>query len=444
MILAVAAALLVLRNATVIDGTGAPPRPATDVVIRDGRIAAVQPTGRPPAPGATVIDATGKFVIPGLVDMHAHVFPDPPDANGNHRLDRPSTLHMLPTFLRFGVTTVHDPGAPTAEAVLLRRLLAEGKVEGPTLFTAGSILNASDFSPPGFQPVKDEAAVREEVRWQAAAGVDTIKVYSSMPPSLVAAAIDEAHKRGLRVVGHVQRTTWTEAARLGIDGLEHAAPWSSAYVRERDRDGMPNSMFGRVYWLQHLDPAAIDEMVREIKAHGVTVDPTLMAMHTKFWGNDPRYTESADNQFAPPKVLATWPAGRFTADWTPEQYAEARKAWPTLLGLTKKLYDAGVRLVAGTDTATPWIVPGASLHDELRLLADAGIPPLAILRIATYNAASALRREKEFGSIAPGLRADLVVLDRNPLDDIANTRSIAMVLQRGRIVHDAKTDRRTH
>jgi imidazolonepropionase-like amidohydrolase len=430
------APVLILHNATVIDGTGAPPRPNVDVVIRGETIAEVAPSATVVhPPDARVIDATGKYVIPGLVDMHAHLLANVWNEKGEiePRYDRAATLEHLRLFLRFGVTTVRDPGAQTADAVLIRELVRARKLEGPTIFTAGRILNSSDFSPEPFVVVRDEAAVREEIRWQAKAGVDAIKVYSSMPPNLVAIAIDEAHKLGLPVIGHVQRTTWTDAARLGIDSLEHAAPWSREYVRADAREAMPNSMFGRVYWLEHLDAAAIDEMIAAIVEHHVVVDPTLMAMHTKLWGNDPRWTKNPDLALVPERVRRGWIAGNFTGDWTPAQFAEGQKAWPILLGLTKKLYDRGVHLVAGTDTPTPWIVPGASLHDELRLLADAGIPPLAVLRIATYDAARALHRENELGSVRAGLRADLLVLDKDPLASIANTRSIDLVVHRGEV-----------
>ncbi|MBV9497047.1 MAG: amidohydrolase family protein [Acidobacteria bacterium] len=429
-------AVLVLAGATVIDGTGAPSRKA-DVVIEGERIVCV--AAQCPRPkDAEVIDATGKFVIPGLVDMHAHLLTHPWDEKGDlePRWDRPSVKQMLATFLALGVTTIRDPGSETGDAVMIRRQLAEGKLAGPRLVTAGRILNASSFNPEPFVTVRTEDAVRDEVRWQAAAGVDLIKVYSSMPPALVAAAIDEAHKLGLPVIGHVQRTTWTEAARLGIDGLEHPAPWSVEYVRDADQASWPESMFGRVYWLEHLDPKRIDEMVAELAKNRVVVDPTLMAMHTKFWGDDPRYTQNPDNQLAPERIRKGWPNGRFTKGWTAEQYAASQKAWPLLLALTKKMYDAGIPLVAGTDTPTPWIVPGASLHDELRLLHDAGIPPLQVIKIATSNAARAMRKENELGAVKKGLVADLVVLDRSPLDDIGNTRAIAMVIQRGKRIQN--------
>jgi imidazolonepropionase-like amidohydrolase len=424
-------AALVISGATVIDGTGAPPRIA-DVVIEGERIVCVGPTCARPK-GAKVIDAKGKYVIPGLVDMHAHLLTHPWNEKGEleARWDRPAMKQMLCAFLRMGVTTIRDPGSETGDAVMVRRLLREGKIKGPRLFTAGRILNASNFNPEPFVTVRTEEQVRDEVRWQAAAGVDVIKVYASMPPPLVKAAIDEARKHGLPVIGHVQRTTWTEAARLGISGLEHAAPWSIEYVREADRAAAPDSLFGRVYWLEHLDENAIDEMIAELAKHKVVVDPTLMAMHTKFWGDDPRYTNSPDNDLAPERIRKGWPAGRFTNGWTAEQYAASRKAWPRLLKLTKQMHDAGVMLVAGTDTPTPWIVPGASLHDELKLLNDAGIQPLDVITIATSNAARALKQEQQFGAVEQGLQADLVILDKNPLQDIANTRSIAMVIQRG-------------
>ncbi|HEV7919695.1 MAG TPA: amidohydrolase family protein [Thermoanaerobaculia bacterium] len=424
-------AALVLSGATVIDGTGAPPRKA-EVVIDGERIVCVAAKCARPK-GARVIDARGKYVIPGLVDMHVHLLTHPWNEKGEleARWDRPSVRQMLKTFVQLGVTTIRDPGSETGDAIMVRRLLQEGKLEGPRLFTAGRILNASSFNPEPFVTVRTEEAVREEVRWQAAAGVDAIKVYSSMPPELVRAAIDEAHKHGLPVIGHVQRTTWTEAARLGIDGLEHPAPWSVEYVKEADQATWPESMFGRVYWLEHLDEKKIDEMIGELAKHQVVVDPTLMAMHTKFWGDDPRYTKNPDNQLVPERILKGWPAGRFTSGWTAEQYAASQKAWPILLKLTRRMYDQGVLLVAGTDTPTPWIVPGASLHDELKLLTDAGIKPLEVIRIATSNAAHALKKEKEFGAVKAGLRADLILLERNPLENIANTRSIVMVIQRG-------------
>jgi imidazolonepropionase-like amidohydrolase len=434
------AAALLIHNVTVIDPASRAVRPNADVCVEGERIVSVdaaatdvlrsscfvlrappRTTNNEERTTKNVVDGSGKFLIPGFADMHVHLFEHGRDEKGQlrPRFDRPTIEQTLRTLLAFGITTIRDPGAETEAAVTLRNMVATGALPGPTITTCGRILNSSNFDPEPFLPVHGAEEIRREIRWQKAAGVDCIKVYASMPPDFVAVAIDEAHKNGLPVIGHLQRTTWSEAARMGIDGVEHAAPWSAAYVAAAARAGYDETMFGRVYWLEHLDEAAIDAMVAELARHHVVVDPTLMAMATKLFGDDPRWTENPDIAVAPPLVARSWKSFTFTQGWTPEQYRVAHAAWPKLLRLTKKLFDAGVPLVAGADAPTPWIVAGPSLHDELRLLHEAGIPAMDVLRIGTR------------GAIDAGARADLVLLARNPLDDIRNTRSIVSVWTRG-------------
>jgi len=335
------AAALLIHNVTVIDPASRSTR-VGDVCIAGQRIVSVEDRrsrlssggrgDRQECLSSTEIDGTGKYLVPGFADMHVHLFEHGRDDKGNlrARFDRSTIEQMLRAFLDFGVTTIRDPGAETEAAVTLRNMVAKGAIAGPTILTCGRILNSSDFDPEPFQPVHSEEEIRREIRWQKAAGVDCIKVYASMPPDFVAAAIDEAHKNGLPIIGHLQRTTWTEAARMGIDGVEHAAPWSSAGT----------TLFSRVEWLEHLDENAIDEMVRELARHKVVVDPTLMAMVTKFYGDDPRWTQNPDIKLAPPLVQRSWSFFTFTKEWTPEQYRAAHAAWPKLLQLTKKLFDA--------------------------------------------------------------------------------------------------------
>jgi imidazolonepropionase-like amidohydrolase len=131
--------------------------------------------------------------------------------------------------------------------------------------------------------------------------------------------------------------------------------------------------------------------------------------------------------------LAAWPQRSNTADWTPEQYRAAKDQWPKLLALVKLLFDKGVLLTAGTDTPFPWIIPGVSFHEELRLLSEAGLPTSAVLRTATYNAALALHKEQTIGTIDIGKRADLVVLGANPLDAISNTERIELIIKAGQV-----------
>ncbi|HEV2854917.1 MAG TPA: amidohydrolase family protein [Thermoanaerobaculia bacterium] len=433
----------VLRHVTVVDVAHGTLLPDRAVEIRGDRIAAVTAaSGYTPPEGARVLDLPGRYLVPGFVEMHAHVLAHPWDAEGNlkPRYDREATLAMLRLMLAHGITTVRDPGSETETAVTLRKMLAEGKVTGPSLLTAGRILNSSDFDPEPFAVVKDEAAIRNEIRWQAAAGVDFIKVYSSMPPELVRVAVEEAHAHGLRVIGHLQRTTWTQAAELGIDAITHGASWSQEYLSETDRKGYEQTVFGRVYWLRHLDlkSPAVTAMAEALVRHQVTIDPTLIAMHTKFWGNDPRYTRHPQMGLVPEGVRRGWPKGSFTASWTDDQYRQAQAQWPKMQGLTKLLLDRGVLLTVGTDKPTPWIIPGVSFHEEMQLLADAGIPAKDVLRMATINGARALGKEKSIGAVEAGMRADLVVLRADPLVDIKNTREIETVIQGGKIYEPAK------
>ena len=384
---------------------------------------------------ATVRDLPGRYVLPGFVDMHAHVLFPPLDEDGRPlpSFDRETSFALLRTMLSNGITTVRDPGDATEAAVTIRGQLASGAIAGPRLFTAGRILTAAPMRHAIYATVTDERQVREEVAWQARAGVNFIKVYQDLPPALVRAAIDEAHRRGLRVIGHLQSTTWTEAARMGIDFIVHAAPWAPEYLPPNARAGYRQDMFGRVYWLEHLDLSAgsVQEMIAALVEHHVSVNPTLMAFRTKFWGDDPQYTDNPRRSLAPPKLWAGFARRSNTADWTGEQYRAARLQWPKLLALVKLMYDRGVLLTVGTDTPFPWIVPGVSFHEELRLLAEAGIPVPSVLRMATINAGLALKQN--IGSVEAGKEADLVVLSASPFESLRNTERIELVIKAGEI-----------
>ncbi len=413
---------ILLVDVTVLDGRGGAPEPHRDILISDGVIARIAPTGELPRFAGRVLELPGRFVTPGFVDMHAHVLLHPWKADGglSPRYDRTAVLRSLRLLLAHGVTTLRDPGSETEAALTFRKLAKDGAIVSPRILTAGRIVNGSSFDPEPFQPVATADDVRREVEWQAAAGVDAIKVYGSLPPDLVQVAIETAHARKLPVIGHLGRTSWTEAARLGIDGIEHG-PWTS------------DTLFGRVAWLEKLDLDGpfMKEMLAALTSRQVVVDPTLIAMHSKLFGDDPSYRQSPDLALLPTSVTDGWPAGSFTASWTPAQYAAAHAAWPKLEALVKRFHEAGVRLTVGTDTPTPWVVPGTSFHREMALLVESGIPAGAVLKMATSGAAEALHLEKEVGSVQEGLQADLVVLRADPTAGIANARQIEWVVHAG-------------
>jgi len=435
------AALLVLNHVSVINV-------ANGIVLRDraveieaGKIKAILAANLYSAPArAAVMDLPGRYVIPGLIEMHAHVLFPPLGTDGPlPSFDYETSQQILRTLLAYGITTLRDPGDATEAAVTMRSLVASQQVVGPEMFTAGRILTTARRQHAIYAPVSTEDEVRHEVAWQAKVGVDFIKVYADMPPNLVKAAIEESREHGLPVIGHLQATTWTEAAQMGISAICHAAPWAREYLPLGARAGYHETMFGRVYWLEHVDlhSSAVLATADALARNHVSVDPTLIAFRTKFWGDDSYYTQSSYRRLTPPKLLAGWPQRSNTADWSPEQYRAAKAQWPKLLAFVKLLFDHGVVLTAGTDTPFPWIIPGVSFHEELRLLSEAGIPNAAILRSATLNAAGALHRERTIGSIEVGKRADLVVLGGNPLDRIANTEQIQFIIKGGRVFRQA-------
>lgn len=427
-----------LVGVTIIDGLGNPPVPDQVVVIRDGRIAEIADADDwRPARGVQVIELPGRFVMPGLIDLHAHVtiLPHGQDDTAG-AIDRAASEQVLSTLLGFGITSVRNPAAPAADGVALRDAVAAGEVLGPRILTAGNPLSrtAPGFAP--FMATPDEETVREEIARQAALGVDWIKIYASLAPELVAAAIDAAHAAGKPVVGHLQRTAWTEAARLGIDAITHGAPWSEAYLPPEDREGYRGTMLDRLTWLEKVDfdGEEIQEMIALLAERQIAVDPTLIAYHTKFFGDDPMHRENPELHLAPEISRAAWEKQTFVDHWTPEDFERARGLWPRVLELTGKLHDGGVLLAAGSDLPNPWVIPGVSLHHELRLLHDAGIPPLDVLRIATYNGAVALGLDDEIGSIEPGKVADLIVLAADPTRSLSATRAISHVFQGGKFL----------
>ncbi|GAB5519821.1 MAG: amidohydrolase family protein [Rhodothermales bacterium] len=431
---------LALIDVTVLDGAANIPTPNQTLLLHRGRIAAVGHTDSVELPPATRrIDGTDLYALPGFIDTHAHVtvLPPLPDGRLAAHIDTAASRQMLRTLLTHGITTVRNPAAPTEVGLWLRDQVAEGAVVGPRIVTTGAALNrtAPPFGP--FVATPTEDGIRAEVHRQAALGVDAIKVYGALAPHLIATAIDEAHGLGLPVVGHLQRTTWTEAAELGIDHITHAAPWSAAYLPEAARSGYRGTFRDRITWLEQIDlkGEAIQTMIRAMVDAEVTLDPTLIAMHTKFWGNDARYRSHPSLALTPDTLLHLWRTASFTTDWSEADYARAQAAWPRLLALTKALHEAGVRLTVGSDTPNPWVIPGVSFHEEIQFLVDAGLSPADVLRAATHHGALALGLGDELGRIVPGYRADLVLLTHDPTAHIEHTQDIAWIIQAGTFSH---------
>jgi imidazolonepropionase-like amidohydrolase len=333
--------------------------------------------------------------------MHAHV------ANvRKNSYNQNESEYMLRMLLTYGVTTIRNPGGPTAQSVALRENVSEGKIIGPQIFTAGQLLNTPQIPVPFVEKqVQTEQDVRQEVRTQAAAGVDYVKLYVGLSPELVMAAIEEAHSNGLKVIGHLYMTSWTDAANLGIDALTHGVPVSPFLLSEADRQTFLKAgdhPFNHLIWLDLVDlnGPEINEMMRALVNNDIPVDPTLNVYESII-------KEEPDYQYL----------------------------WPKVLQLTKMLYDNRVAILSGTDIPNFDLVPGASLHHELEILVEAGIPPVEVIKIATRNGAQTLGIEEDVGTIEPGKQADMIILSDNPLNDIKNTNKIEAVISDGQVVN---------
>lgn len=435
----------VIDNVTVIDGTGRAPIPHAAVLVEADTIRAIGVRGQfRDLDQARQLDGSGRYLIPGMIEMHGHVAPDrlegPPGA-----IDTAFAKGLLRAFLAMGITTVLSPGGATDYSIALRDAVAAGRVAGPRLLVAGDIIEAAPslFATRGFASAADVTA---EVVRQARAGVDFIKLYRSLDAPLTKAGVEAAHANGIRAIAHTSATNWLDAANAGVDLLVHAGPGISSlltaaqradYVRYGNTQPAAGGVLAKRFYgpfeAVDLDAArpALDALIAALKARNVVVDPTVVVYEALFWANDSSYRYHPDLRLVPESWIAAWRTAGLTASWTPPDFQAGRAVFPKMLRFIKALYDGGVTLVAGTDTPNPFVIPGASYHRNLVLLAQAGIPPLEVLRIATLNGAKALRLDRGIGSIEPGKQADLVLLSADPAADIANTRQIEWVMKAG-------------
>lgn len=432
---------LAVTGATLIDGNGGPSLANATVVIEDGRFTRVGPAPATPAPdGATHIDARGKFLIPGLCDMHVHIGP-------------PERQH-LPLFLAAGVTTVLDLGGQLPDLADARARLEAGTVLGPRLYYTGPLLEQGALFD-GFAAMSraiNAADIEAVVDELADAGADAIKLYVTITKETAARAAARAHARGLPVFMHQQATWGADAAEAGVDCLEHIMVFSELAPAENRPDAAAMTPFqygGWMWrWLPDIDPhsdAAI-RMVERLVAAGTALDPTLVLFmaRTAAFGDDAGDTTMDGPESTPllpllpqsvaEELVTRWSERRrAAASASEEAKARARRGWSNVLELVSEFHWAGGTVLAGTDCPNVAIVSGYSLHREMELLSRAGLTPMEALQAATLRPAERLNKTDVFGTIRPGRSADMLILSANPLADIRNTRQIEQVIARGQI-----------
>ena len=427
---------IVLKDVTVIDGTGGKPLSGQCLVMVDGRISDIESNSSFTMPtDALVYDLAGKVLIPGFVDLHIH-YPE----------NRSTQVAINARLLEFGITTILNPGARPDAGVELRARIRDGDHPGPTMFTAGRIIDyapSTDWLRRWGAVVDSEQAMRQEIKDQASLGVDFIKIYKRLPAEMVKVCVDEAGKLGLPVIGHMVATTWTEATELGVDMLVHAG-WETPMEELINLDNLESASDDDWYHAYADAPnhAKFKRLAATLLAHKVVVVPTLSVMMAGGLGRDAELLPRFRTELAPDADLKGW-WGEGWRKRHPEYGDDVSEAeavllrdvyFPGLLAILHAYYKRGVKLGVGTDVGNAWMTPGFIYHHELQLYQSAGIPPLDIIKMASHNGAEALGILSERGTVEVGKAADLVILNKNPLDDIKYTLSIHMVIQNGKIV----------
>ena len=423
--------VVVLTHARVIDGTGAAAREDQTLVLRDGRIDAVGDAAAVHVPaGALVRDLTGRTVIPGLVMMHEHLYyPTGPGVYGN------LSESFTRLYLAGGVTTMRTAGNANGYGELaIARAIARGEKPGPQIDATAPYLQGPGLGIGQMYELKDSAEARRFVDFWADAGATSFKAYMNLTRAELAAAGNAAHRRGMKITGHLCSITYREAASLGIDNLEHGFFVATDFEHDKKPDVCPGQAAG----MAALDTVSVDgpaftSLIQDLIAHHVAVTSTLTVFETFTPGQPmPRGLEVLDpilRQEFERRYAATQRATRsiFTTLFPKDRAMELRFA------------RAGGLLLAGTDpTGGGGVIPGFSDQRQVELLVGSGFTSLEAIRICTLNGATYLGRADRVGSIAPGKQADLVVVRGNPAQHIADIENVELVFKQGVAYDPAK------
>jgi imidazolonepropionase-like amidohydrolase len=422
---------VLIRNGRIIDGTGNEPRTGS-ILIEDGRFKEISNGAVEAPPDATVVDADGKTVLPGLIDMHAHLLTGGFDSITEviDSFDPPTQERALKQMLFWGVTATYSPVQPLDSGLELRARVAQSNFPAPRLFIsgpgftapqgwAGSLLPLARMEPTSLEEAE------QQVRLLADAGVDILKIYYDtqccaflsplprMETPIMERIIQSAHERNLKVMLHAYDNEYhTDALRAGVDILAHSA----------------------------VTAPVDDEYVDLAKKANALYLATLSVYHDAFDEDSLREFIAQDfvQQTVPRKTLDSLAAGGPLDEFvkiTKKNYIQQQL--PTIQTNLKKVAESGIAIGVGPDTGVMGAFPGISVHREMELMVQAGIPAAAVLTAATKTAAEYLR-EQSLGTIEQGKTADLIIINGNPLEDIRHTRNIEVVMKQGRVVDREK------
>ncbi len=415
---------VVLTHVRVIDGTGAPPLEDQTLVLRNGKIAAMGTFSSLKTPaGAQLLDLTGKSVIPGLVMMHEHLYyPTGPGVYGN------LSESFTRLYLAGGVTSMRTAGNTNGYGELaIARAIELGEKPGPWIDATAPYLQGPGLELGQMYELKDAADATRFASFWADAGATSFKAYMHITRAELAASVKEAHRRGLKITGHLCSVTYHEAAALGIDDLEHGFFVATDFVPDKKPDVCPGQGVGmKALAAVDTNGALFKSLIAELIAHHVALTSTLTVFET-FTPGTP----------TPPGLDVLDPIlqddfQKFRASVNKRTESIYTALFAKERAMERQFARAGGLLIAGTDpTGGGGVIPGYSDQRQAELLVGSGFTPLEAIRICTFNAATYLGKAAKIGSIAAGKQADLVVIDGNPAANIADIRKVEMVFKQG-------------
>jgi len=427
------AKLIALTHVRVIDGTGAAAKDDQTIVINDGKIQSIESSASAKIPmGAQTMDLAGYTVMPGLVGMHNHMFfpmGGTPPMYSNMGISFPRL------YLANGVTTIRTTGSVVPYTDLeIKKLIDSGRMIGPKMHITAPYLEGPGSFTPVMHTLTSADDARRMVNFWADLGATSFKAYMNITRDQLRAAVEEAHKRGLKVTGHLCSVGYKEAAEIGIDNLEHGLMADSEFVANKEPDKCPQGVSGSLRQLD-LNSAAVQETIRTLVAKNVAITSTLPVFEA---GGAPLSQSGigAASALLNPRVLnvmstdarVRYLQARARVSSQGDYVALLRKA----MDFERAFVKAGGLLIAGLDpTGNGGIVAGFGDLRQMELLVEAGFTPVEAIQIASLNGAKFLGEDTRIGSIAPGKQADLMVVKGNPAANIADIEKVEIVFKDG-------------
>lgn len=419
------APVVALTNVRVIDGTGAPAREGQTIVIQGEKITAVGASAQVRLPeGAQVIDLAGHTVIPGLVGLHDHMYYSSA-AGGAMKMMLQSYPRL---FLGAGVTTIRTAGSTDSYQELnIRSAINKGLLVGPELFVTGPYLQGPGMGPGVMHPVDGPDDARRMVRYWSEEGVSWFKAYTQISRAALGAAIDEAHKHGVKVTAHLCSVGYREAVALGIDNLEHGLFANTEFYREKQPDVCPTAGDSAIFAEANVDNADVQRTIREMIARKVSLTSTLAVFESSTPSRVTRDQRVLDALM--PEAAAA--VARWYDNGKNANDAVARAVLGKTMAFEAAFMKAGGLLAAGSDPCCLHVIAGYGDQRNYELLVEAGLTPEEAVQVMTLNGAKVLGIDGRTGSITAGKQADLVVLRGNPAQVPADIRNVVTVFRLG-------------